>query len=1110
MPLKIITGRAKSGKGREITRLAAENDGLLIVPETHSLSAEKALLTHCPVLGSGSAEVLSFARLAHTFSDNGPLGGRSIDPCGKIMALYLICIKNKDNFKAFGKSALKPGFSEKMLALIQELKRYGVDPETIENAAGKLEVGNLLTDKLSDIALIYKAYSEFIAAGYTDSDDDLVRLYDHLVSSRPYVGRHIYIDRFSSFTSSEIKIIGALLSQAASVTISLCTDERDTSFCFVPASETCNLLEKEAEKMGESVSYVHLTAPDEGELSHLEKNYFSYSLSPYNFETEHIFLYEAESVYSEVYRTARKILSLVKSGEADFSDISVICRTSEDYAHQIKSIFSSCSIPVTDTEAMSASDHPLFIYITSAIEASLSPSSLSPFLRYLKSGFSHIEPEDADILENYIWESGIYPSQFFSDEPLTYRADIYKGSRTDEALLPRLNETRLNALSPLKPLRSALKGRITARDFCRAVYSFFEETNLPEKVISLSQSLRSHGETDRAEMTEGVYNAIINALDSLCESAKDEVLSASSFLSVFSEGLTSVKGKIIPSSVAAVNFSGASRFKGAKSPIVFILGLNMGIFPKIPENNGLFTDDDKKRLSALGISTAPDSEHLNYEEQALLYHVLNSAEKKLFLSYPKKNSEGGSMTPSSVVKRVRALFPKISFSSDEDEVPYDEVLSSDSAALHLMLDKLNSYYKGEEIDDLYFRLYGYFKEQGKHLPRIPNAFSSMQYTTPLDKAITEKLFPKDFKTSISRLETYASCRFKYFMNYVLSARGRKTAAFSGGDIGSLLHLYAENVSSYLYDNSVSWHDVTENDIHSVLKKTTETVLESGSYYLKGTERALYLLKRLETLAFKMLLRIKSQFEYGDFIPLGSEIVFDDNSETGTINIPTPDGYVRLTGKVDRADILNTDEGNFVRIVDYKSGSKNFSFSEIYAGLNLQLSVYMLALTNDGKKPGAMLYFKFDDPIISDKKDSRRRSADDIEKEREDNFRMKGLISSNSEFLKNAEPNLKIKEGDVSTISGKYYSATLASDPNFHALFARVKKVISSLAVEMKKGDFSISPKTGGHSPCEYCEFKSACSKAVTPKEIDKLTGNIWEIFENDMKSPEEGGKEQCN
>lgn len=1091
MSLLIITGTAKCNKSDEIARLVSENDGLLIVPETHSLSAEKMLLKYSGALGFNKAEVLSFQRLAHRFSDSGPLGKRSVDPAGKDMALAMICQRHIKDLRSFSRSALKTGFSKKLLALIRELKRYNIDPPMLKEASEKA-AGRLLSDKLWDISFIYEKYLEFIASGYTDSDDDLSRLYSYLLSEKPLAGRNIYIDRFSSFTGDEMLIIRALLSQAQSVTVALYSDPDSQGFQFASSEDTIDSLTSAAEELGLTVNEKRLSSNASREACHLEKNLFSYTPEPYSGETEEISLFTADSMYSEVVKTAGTILELVKNGQADFSDISVVCRDSETYSPLIKSIFPSFGIPFTDTERLSAAYHPLCVCITSAVEAAVTSASTDSVLRYLKSGFSGVEREDTDLLENYMLSCGIYPSQFFSDEKWNYKANIYKGSENDPLLTERINNVRDKILPPLLNLKNALKGKIDSETFCRGVYAFMEETHLPALTAEVIKKYNLSGDTDRAARTEAVYNSLIKAMDSLIACSRGESLPAQKFLSVFSEGIFAVTSAIIPSGISCVNFSSASRYKGSESPYVFIIGLNSGVFPKTPENDGILTDSDKKFLTSLGIKTSPGTEHLNYEELSLLYSVMNSAKKKLYLSYPLKDITGSPLSASWVVGKITQIFPGIKTDSDSEPHSAEYYISSPGATMFNMLDRLNRYMiKDEEIDDTWFMLYDWYKKHGFFIPDIPNAFSSMKKVSEIDKNITDALFSDGFKTSISRLECYSSCRFKYYMQYILNARPRADASFSRADVGTVLHRYAENVSRFLEENSVSWCDISDDDIKRVLDSTTRDYIDNGPNILKNSERSLYLVKRLEHLAYKMVYKIKEQFEYGGFTPLGSEIVFDEGKEYGAIKIPTPDGDVSLTGKIDRADVIKLPEGEFVRIVDYKSGSKTFSFSNIYSGLDLQLSVYMMALSSDGKKPGGMLYFKFDDPI----------SAPGSNK----TVKLDGLISDSEEFLSAIEPDSKVQKGKL---TGKCYDAFLASEEGFNAIFKRVKKVIASLCTEMKKGSFEISPKGYDEkSPCTYCDYKAACAGNVTCEAIANIENDAWSYFSPADEKREKEGEE---
>lgn len=1103
MPLHLITGRAGSGKSEKILSLAAENNGLLIVPETHSLSSEKGLLPYCKALGMGGAEVLSFQRLAHTFSDFGPLGKKSLDPAGKNMAVSIICRKYSKNFSAFKSASLKPGFTSQMLSLIKELKRYEVTAESLISASEKTD-RKILSEKLKDIAFIYEKYLEFTQSGYTDSDDDLLRLCEFLENNRPFLYRNIYIDKFSSFTPIEYSVIYHLIAGSASVTVALCTDSSDLGFQFQSAEGTVSKLYGIAEALGDICTEEQLTSHLSGELSHLEKNFFSFIPKKYDKKTECISLFAADSIYSEVEYAAREIIKLSREENVSFSDISVIVRDSAVYAPFIKSIFPLFGIAYTNTERESASLHPLSLYVLSAAETVISSFSYSPLMRYLKSGFCDISLEETDLLENYILSCGIYGSQFASDEKWTYKADIYKGSLSDKELLDKIDTARKKILPPLLSLKEKLKGKLKASDFCRALYEFMEETNLPDKVTALINSYNENGRTDDGAKLLSVYNCIISAMDSLIACSGDFVMSSKDFLGVFSEGISSVTTSIIPSGADCVNFAGASRAKGGKSPVVFILGLNDKIFPKIPDNSGILTDSDRTLMSELDIELAPDTEHLNYEEQSLLYATLTMAKEKLFLSYSLKDADGNSMSESSAVKKIEEIFPGISKSADALLNKAKDYISSAGGTLCHMLSALNKSASGEIVDEEWLMVYDWFLKSGLPLPRIPNSFSVMTHTVPLDSDITKELFPDGFKTSISKLESYSSCHFKYYMQYILGARKRKIADFGNADAGSILHLYAENVSRHIYSSNKSWTDISEEEIREVLKGTTASVIENGSYYLKNTERALYLLNRLEHLSLKMLMLIKRHFESGLFEPLGSEIIFDDNSEYGPIILPSQGGAVRLTGKVDRADVLHTDQGDFIRIIDYKSGNKTFSLSEVYNGLNLQLSVYMMALCSEGQNPGGMLYFRLEDPIITgfDSK-GKKKDREKIEKDRSDAERMKGLLLDSDIFLSSLDPSItkSVDKSNILHAKGEFYDASLATKDNFKSIFLHIKKIVSSLAAEMRSGNVNVSPvKCGEASSCDYCEFKPACSGRLTPKALEEIKDSVWEYFSNSEKS----------
>ncbi len=1124
MALSLIYGRGYDEKSEYILTQVGKTGALLIVPEAYTLVAEQRLASQVGCLGLGGAEVFSFLRLSHTLLDRGALGSDSLDPAGKIMALAMIAEKNKQALTLLRGSASRSGFSADILKLINECKRYAVGCNELIDASKHCKT-KILSEKLHDIGLLYADYQAFLESGYTDREDDLPRLTRFLSQYPVMQNRDIFIDKFSTFTTTEYHVIEALMKQSRSLTITLPCDEKSFELSFFCAQAAGEKLQSIAEKNNIPVCISRLDqSPSNSEFFHLEQQYFSFDPQKFSLPTEHLSIFSARDIHSEVERTAREILSLVRNGHR-FRDITVIVRNTAPYAPIIKAVFSSFHVPYTDTERLPAISSALALYVTSSVDVVTSGFSFEALFRYLKNGFSKIAREDVDILENYMLATGLYGSQFVSDERWQYRTELFsqkKPSEDDTALLEKVNDIRFSVLSVLKPLQHALKGSLTAEQFCRALYDFFSTTDLHSTIETLAAHYEDEGTMDDVSRLFGVYNSVISTMDSLIACSGDVKLSAKRWNDIFSEGLSACTLSIIPSSVDCVTFIAATKAKGTSSPIVFLLGLNDGVFPAVPIGNGLLTDADRLAMKDLNIDLDANTEHLNYEELALLYGTLIVAKERLDFSFPLRGLAGEPLLPSSVITTVRSCFPFIREENDfvaegDDNASLalfpsaKSLVSAPMPTLTHLLEALNIMTQtgGERVDPLWLSVYGWFVENHYPLPPIPNSFALMSRTVPLSTEITKTLFPDFFKTSVSRLESYATCPFHYYMRYVLKAMPRKKAEFSPADTGSILHYYVDSMSRYIKENGKTWASVTEKDMHDVTRETTKAILEGSSYYLKSTQRALYLLKRLEHLSFKMLCLIQTHFTCGSFEPLGSEIAFGSGCDFPEIVLPVGNGHVKLTGKIDRADVLHTNRGDFVRVIDYKSGKKTFSISRLYHGFDMQLSVYLLALsTNVHAYPAGMLYFHLDDPIVS----SSSYDWDAIQAMRKNALRMSGLLLDDDEVLEamDAESNGKSEafpfEKQISADGTIYKGSSpenLATLENFDALFSRVKKVIAAFVSEMKQGHMDICPQASDESPCLFCDYLSVCGghEAQKVPPLDKK--NPWPCFA--QSENEQGG-----
>jgi ATP-dependent helicase/nuclease subunit B len=237
--------------------------------------------------------------------------------------------------------------------------------------------------------------------------------------------------------------------------------------------------------------------------------------------------------------------------------------------------------------------------------------------------------------------------------------------------------------------------------------------------------------------------------------------------------------------------------------------------------------------------------------------------------------------------------------------------------------------------------------------------------------------------------------------------------------------------------------------------------------------------------------------------------FGQGGQFSPIKIELPDGeQILLTGRIDRIDSKDFEEGKYIRIIDYKSGNKSLKLSDVYNGLQLQLLTYLDAVLEssqvkgEGLKPAGILYFRIDDPIIKTKGEL---SDEEIEKEIMKNFKMKGLLIDDPQVVREMDKTAKgqsliipayIKE------DGSLGSNTSAiSAEEFDILRRYVRHTITKLSQDMVNGNINIRPyKKSRNTPCEYCKYEAVCQfdtairdnnyRFVTSTCIDNGDGTI--------------------
>ncbi|NLK34576.1 MAG: helicase-exonuclease AddAB subunit AddB [Gracilibacteraceae bacterium] len=1118
MSLRIIYGRAGSGKStyclNEIKASLEQGNNIrhiIIVPEQFSFQAEKRLIKALGASGINGVEVLSFRRLSYRVMEEvGGLVRRHINPAGKSILVYTIMERLKDDLRVFARVAGKHGFVNTLCGTISELKRYNISPDALASF-DTASISRQLSDKLHDIGLIYEEFEKRLHDKYIDTDDDLDLLARKLPQCELFESSEIWLDEFSGFTPQEYAVIEKLMSKAVRVNISLCTDclsedysPEDTD-AFLPPKAAAAKLIRLAKDSGVRVDPpVHLKDSRfkyNNELAFLESNLFTYLHGSYKESTKHLKLYEASNIFAEVESTARDILKKCREEGLRYRDIAVITGDLSQYEKVIRVVFGEYGIPCFIDRKKDITGHPLVLLVLSALDIFAGNWSFEAVFRYLKTGLTGIDRNELDLLENYVLANHINGSSWMKDWE-----DI------------SINEARRQAAEPLIRLYGRIKGKNTGREICTALFDFLCELEVPEKLERLVERFTNDGELDRADEYSQVWNILLELLDQIVEAMGDEAVNVDTFLTILSVGFGEYNIGLIPPALEQVLVGSLERSKSHDVKAIYVLGANDGIFPMPFKQEGILSDRDREVLRNMGMELAPDTRGRTFEQQHLIYTALTAASDYLRLSWCAADRDGRAQRPSVIIGRLRRMFPGISFESGIlRDIPGSTAEMSVSAPIptfNELVSAIRQKHEGRYVDPLWESVAEWYKGEDdwkeKYL-RVAEGLSFTNQAGNIGQERIRKMYGSTIHTSVSRLERYFSCPFSYYVEYGLKARERKIMKMNAPDMGSFMHRVIDMFSRKVSEGGIGWRNLDREWCADEISLIVDELLQdaAGKVFL-STSRYKYLANRLKRVLTRAVWLIAEHIKRSAFEPVGYELGFGDGEKLPPIILELPSGEkMVLSGRIDRLDCLDTEEGKYFRIVDYKSGSRNFKLEDVYYGLQLQLITYLDAVggsleTAYGKPvlPAGVLYFKLDDPIIQG---SREATEEEIEEAIMKELKMKGLLLADVKLIKEMDTGIdgdsliipaRINKGDV---LGRSSAATAEQ---FEIIKGHVRRLLRRLGEEILKGNISISPyRRKGITACTYCGYMSICQFDTRISGYgyrnlqDRKDEEVWELME---------------
>lgn len=1119
MSLKIIYGKSGTGKSTYIFNEIAEKIKrgnrkiYIITPEQFSFTAEKKLLDSIDTNSVVLAEVLTFNRMAYrVIKETGNSNLKNLSQTGKSMLIYNILSKEKNKLNFIGKSLENVELIENQ---ITELKKHGITLENLKQTIENLE-DKYLKSKLQDMLLVYKDYSDEIEQKYIDENDNLSMLIERIDLVNDFDNVDIYIDEFVGFTYQEYEIIKKLLLKANEVNITICTDDinvnqnQDTDIFYsnkMTIDKLYFIARSENVKVEKPIELGRCYRFKNDELKHLEENIYAFPYTKYNGEVNCIKLFLAKNQYSEIEHIAQNIVKLARDENYRYNEISVITKNLEEYSNLCKIIFAKYNIPVFIDEKKDFSQNMLVKYILSILNIFAKNWSEESVIEYIKSGLiSGIDEDDIYILENYALRWGIKGSKWYAKE-LTF----YNETEEEQTKILHIRE---KVIKPLLQLKESLSNTKNYKNITEKLYKFLIENEINIKISNEIKKLEEAGELEKAREYEASYKKIVELLDEIVLIFGEEKVSFEKYGEILKTGLGNSSLGKIPTTQDQVIVGDVDRSRSHKTKAVFIIGLNDGVFPSINKDEGYFNDKDREELKELGTELAKGTIEKLYDDNFNIYKAFSTAEEKVFLSYISSDLEGRGLRPSILINRVKKIFTNIK--EESDIILAQNEIVTELNTFEELLKNLEAFRDGEEIDERWFELYNYYMSKKEWKEKLESSIKALNYninTDRIKKGTLEKLYGNTLKTSISRLEQYKACPFSYYLKYGLNLSERQEFKLQAMDTGTFMHDIIDSFFDKLQEKNLNIKTIEEKEEEKIIDEIIEEKLElKKNYIFTGIPKYRVLSNRLKAVVKKSIKYIVYSLKYSDFEVMGHEMEFKNGKEYPAIQVKLDNGKkVEITGKIDRIDIAKTEDGNYIRIIDYKSSAKDINLNEVIAGLQLQLLTYLDAVCSiEDVMPAGVLYFNLIDPVI---KENKNVDAEKLEEEIRKQFKMKGLILANVDIVKKMDKTLDSgssniipayidKEGNLS----KKSNAITKSE--FENLQKYMNKILKQISEEILTGDISVKPYykiKQGKTPCEYCKYKSICNfnSGICKKEYNYIGNEEKEYILEQIKEDKE-------
>lgn len=1081
--LHLLLGRDWTANRDEIfNRIARDvhsrkGNRVLMVPELISHETERRLCMAAGDTASRYAQVLSFTRLARRVADTmGSAAQECLDNGGRVVAMAAAARQLSSRLKAYAAVETKPEFLTGLIDGIDEFKRCCIAAQDLTRAAGETE--GSLAQKLEELALLMEGYDSLCSRGKRDPRDQMTWLLEQLQEGTFGEEHVFYIDGFPDFTRQNLAILEYLMKVSPSVTVSLNCDRADSPLlAFEKAGSTARELLQCAHRTGVEVKIE--TVPERAvPLSCVREKLFQGGVTQ-GAARSCLKACRAETPYQECMDAAREVLELTAKG-CRYRDIALVCTDMAVYQPVVDLVFHRFHIPVYRSGTEEILQKSVVATVLTALDAALSGFDQRSTLRYLRSALSPVSPDTCDLVENYAIVWGIRGKKWESDWENHPEGLSGEWSDASRRQLEELNEARRIVIAPLSRLQQGFRDAADLRGQVLALYAFLEEIDLERRLSQLAQELDEAGDNRSAQILNQLWEILLSALEQMYDVLGDTHWEAEHFTRLFRLLLSQYNVGTIPPVLDAVQMGPVTAMRCNQQKHLIVLGAEEGKLPGYTGSSGVLTDQERVTLRELGVPLTGGAMEGIQAEFAEIYGVFCGATESIRVYCSGEQ-------PSFVFRRLADL------AGGEEQVK-----------------NTLGFAQADELEAAAYLARWDAADAARKL-NVAQAYADIcrrrDFTLGrVEKENLQRLYGSTLNLSASQIDRQADCRLSYFLRYGLRAHERKEAAIDPAEFGTYVHAVLENTARSIRDMG-GFHAVSLEQTLEIAHRFSEEYA-AQRFGQMDSQRLTYLFRRNVQELDMVVRELWQELKASLFEPVDFEVNFGAGGSLPPIAIPNDGMNAILRGFIDRVDVWNWEGSSYYRVVDYKTGKKDFDYCDVFNGVGLQMLLYLFALRDSGKEalgdapiPAGVQYFPARAPYLSSE---GKLDEEEAEKLRKAQWKRRGLLLSDEAVLNAMEPGDSPQRLCYSIRKDGSLSGDLADREQLKHLEGYVFRVLAKMVEDIASGNVTPNPYTRGssHNACAFCPYGSVCHEASVEgrRNYKAMTAQrFWEEIDKEMK-----------